>query len=203
VSSLGVKNHQIGLFSAHQMGTCRMSTSPLMGAVDTNGETWDCDNLYVMDSSLFPTASGVNPMVTVMALAKMLSGRLATRLRYQDRRPMGTFESVRAQELLTTRQEVRTQQYPSYSQHKRIDLSRLRLPSAKVLVTLLFGIAALLFAISLVGLIVMKLRQSSPPPAPVVEESWVDSLSKKVGDIQMPGLIPTSVMWTLLLFPFF
>jgi hypothetical protein len=183
VSSLGVRNHQIGLFSAHQMGTCRMSASPL----------------------LFPTASGVNPMVTVMALAKMLSSRLATRLRYQDRRPMGTFEAVRAQELLASRHEVRTQQHPSYSQHKRMDLSRVRLPSAKVVVQLLFGIAALLLAISLVGLIAVKLRQASspPPPAPVVEESWVDNLAKKVGDIQMPGLIPTSVMWTLLLFPFF
>jgi GMC oxidoreductase len=205
VSSLGVRNHQIGLFSAHQMGTCRMSASPLLGAVDANGEAWDCDNLYVMDASLFPTASGVNPMVTVMALAKMLSSRLATRLRYQDRRPMGTFEAVRAQELLASRQEVRTQQHPSYSQHRRMDLSRVRLPSAKVVVPLLFGIAALLLAISLVGLIAVKLRQASspPPPAPVVEESWVENLAKKVGDIQMPGLIPTSVMWTLLLFPFF
>jgi choline dehydrogenase-like flavoprotein len=208
VSSLSLGDHEVGLFSAHQMGTCRMSASPLTGAVDLNGETWDCDNLYVMDASVFPTASGVNPMVTVMAVAKMLSSRLAARMRYQDRKSMGTFESVRAREMLATRHELRSNQYPSYSQHTRHGVlhSKLRIPPRlRVLVPLLLSAAALILAASLAALVLSRVRQGAvPAPAPAAAgESWMDSLAKTVGDIKMPGLIPTSVMWTLLLFPFF
>jgi hypothetical protein len=189
-----------------------MSASPITGAVDLNGEAWDCDNLYVMDSSLFPTASGVNPMVTVMALAKMLSSRLAARMRYQDRRSIGTFEAVRAREMLAARHEVRSNQYPSYSQHSRHGRlhSTMRLPPRlRALVRLLLGVAALVVAAALAALVASKLRQAAAPPAPPpppaagAGESWMDSLANAVGDIKMPGLIPTSVMWTLLLFPFF
>jgi hypothetical protein len=208
VSTLPLRNHQINLFSAHQMGTCRMSTSPVTGAVDVNGETWDCDNLYVMDASVFPSASGVNPMVTVMAIAKMLSSRLATRLRYQDRKTMGTFESVRAREMLASRHDLRSSRYSSYSLHSRHrwhgDLPAIKLPPAKVLILVLLSAAALILAAALAALVLSRFRQgAAPPPPPAVGESWMDSLSKTVGDIKMPGLIPTSVMWTLLLFPFF
>ena len=60
--------NDFGLFSAHQMGTCRMggnNNSP----VKPNGETREVRNLYVADGSLFPTASGVNPMLSIQALA--------------------------------------------------------------------------------------------------------------------------------------
>ena len=60
--------NDFGLFSAHQMGTCRMggnSNCP----VKPNGETREVRNLYVADGSLFPTASGVNPMLSIQALA--------------------------------------------------------------------------------------------------------------------------------------
>lgn len=80
----GMKDHEMGLFSAHQMGSCRMSTSPLSGVVDPNGETWECDDLFVMDTSIFPTASGSNPMVTVMTIAYMLSTRLCYSLKLRD-----------------------------------------------------------------------------------------------------------------------
>jgi choline dehydrogenase-like flavoprotein len=62
--------------SAHQMGTCRMSASPRTGVVDGSGEVWGTKGLHVMDASVFPTASGVNPMVTVMAIADSLSRAL-------------------------------------------------------------------------------------------------------------------------------
>ncbi len=57
-----------GVFSAHQMGTCRMggnNTAP----VQPNGETREITNLFVADASLFPSASGSNPMLSVQALA--------------------------------------------------------------------------------------------------------------------------------------
>ncbi|MEL6989072.1 MAG: GMC family oxidoreductase, partial [Bacteroidota bacterium] len=55
--------------SAHQMGTCRMSGHKTKGVVKPNGQVWGVPNLYVADASLFPSASGVNPMLSVQALA--------------------------------------------------------------------------------------------------------------------------------------
>ncbi|KAM7274466.1 hypothetical protein ACFE04_016332 [Oxalis oulophora] len=55
--------------SAHQMGSCRMGTNPKNSVVNEMGETWEVEGVYVADTSVFPTALGVNPMVTVQAIA--------------------------------------------------------------------------------------------------------------------------------------
>lgn len=57
------------LCSAHQMGSCRMGTNPKDSVVNQMGETWEVEGLYIADASVFPTALGVNPMVTVQAIA--------------------------------------------------------------------------------------------------------------------------------------
>ena len=62
--------------SAHQMGTCRMSAKEQDGVVDDKGRVWGTKNLFVADSSVFPGASGVNPMITVMAIADWISRRV-------------------------------------------------------------------------------------------------------------------------------
>lgn len=59
--------------NAHQMGTCRMGTSESTSVVDPNGRVWGVKNLWVCDASIFPSASGVNPMVTVMAIADWIA----------------------------------------------------------------------------------------------------------------------------------
>lgn len=65
------------IFSAHQMGTVRMGAAPREHAADPWGRLRSnakghavVGGLYVADSSAFPTGIGVNPMVTVMALAR-------------------------------------------------------------------------------------------------------------------------------------
>jgi len=74
---------RIALGSAHQMGTCRMSGSARTGVVDLTGKVWGKENLYVADASVFPSASGVNPMVTTMTFGEWIGRRLAERLRQE------------------------------------------------------------------------------------------------------------------------
>ncbi|KAK7969319.1 hypothetical protein PG988_008392 [Apiospora saccharicola] len=66
--------------SAHQMGTCRMSSGEDAGVVDGRGRVWGTEGLLVADSSVFPSASGVNPMITVMAIADHIARNLAEEL---------------------------------------------------------------------------------------------------------------------------
>lgn len=44
------------------------------------GETWEVENLYVGDASLFMTASGVDPMLTVETLAYGVARNIISRL---------------------------------------------------------------------------------------------------------------------------
>ncbi|KAL6001777.1 hypothetical protein ACLOJK_041755 [Asimina triloba] len=64
-----LKDLSTPIFSAHQMGSCRMGVSPKESVVNERGETWEVEGLYIADASVFPTALGVNPMVTVQAIA--------------------------------------------------------------------------------------------------------------------------------------
>lgn len=65
------------LFTVHLMGTCRMGSDARSSVVNMSGELWDLPGCYVSDASLFPTAVGVNPQVSVMALATMVAQRVA------------------------------------------------------------------------------------------------------------------------------
>lgn len=67
--SLSWKPNQFGLYSAHQMSTCRLGGNATTHPLRPNGETVEVSNLFVADGSAFPACSGVNPMLTIMALA--------------------------------------------------------------------------------------------------------------------------------------
>ena len=62
------------------MGSARMGGSPAGSACNPLGETWEARDLLVCDGSSFPTASGVNPMVSIEAIAHMNASALAERL---------------------------------------------------------------------------------------------------------------------------
>ncbi len=65
---------------AHQAGTCRFGTDPTSSALDTNCKAHELDNLYVVDTSFFPSISAVNPALTAMANALRVGDHLLERL---------------------------------------------------------------------------------------------------------------------------
>ncbi len=62
--------------TAHLLGTCRMGRDPATSVVDADGRSWDIRNLWVCDGSLFPTSGGVNPSLTIQALALRIADRI-------------------------------------------------------------------------------------------------------------------------------
>ena len=82
--------------------------SPSTSAADEDGELWECDGLYVADASTLPTASGSNPMISTLAMAHVISNRLATRLQYEDGKLDGDENALfRAMHLSARREERR------------------------------------------------------------------------------------------------
>ena len=65
------------LFSAHQMGTARMGRDPQTSVANPSGELHDVKGVWIGDGSAFPTPSGTNPMVTIMALARRTAFAIA------------------------------------------------------------------------------------------------------------------------------
>ena len=59
----------VDLIGDHQMGTCRMGDDPTTSVVDRNCRMHEVPNMFVVDTSFFPTGFGLNPMVTVVANA--------------------------------------------------------------------------------------------------------------------------------------
>jgi hypothetical protein len=80
VRKAGAAPASIALAALHIMGSARMGGSPEVSAVNPDGETWEVKNLVVADGSCFPTASGVNPMISIEAISYMNAQRLAARL---------------------------------------------------------------------------------------------------------------------------
>ncbi len=79
LASLDLGPNRATVFSAHQMGTARMGSDPRDAVCDPDGRARQdasgriVRGLYVGDSSVFPSGIGVNPMLTIMALARRTS----------------------------------------------------------------------------------------------------------------------------------
>ncbi len=65
---------------AHQAGTCRFGTDPGDSVLDTNCKAHELDNVYVVDTSFFPSIGAVNPALTAMANALRVGDHLLERL---------------------------------------------------------------------------------------------------------------------------
>ncbi len=69
---------RLGVFTAHQMGGCRMGDDPKTSVVrsqDLRHHT--VTNLHVVDGSVFPTSLGVNPQESIYGLARLMATRIA------------------------------------------------------------------------------------------------------------------------------
>jgi long-chain-alcohol oxidase len=78
IDAAGWGPNQLLLVTFHQMASCRMGASATTSVVDAEHRVWGIRNLYVADASTFPSASGVNPMLTVMAIAHRAARVIAT-----------------------------------------------------------------------------------------------------------------------------
>ena len=66
---------------AHQAGTARFGTDPTASVLDVNCKAHELDNLYVVDTSVFPSIGAVNPALTAMANSLRVGDHLLERLR--------------------------------------------------------------------------------------------------------------------------
>jgi choline dehydrogenase-like flavoprotein len=81
-----VRSNPDGLMlgSAHPQGGNRMGENENECVVDSNCKIFGFDNLYVCDASVFPTALGVNPQLTVMALATITANKIIQNWKQQQ-----------------------------------------------------------------------------------------------------------------------
>jgi choline dehydrogenase-like flavoprotein len=69
IENASYEPNDIVCFTAHQMGSCRMGSDPATSVADGRGELHDTKGVWIGDASAFPTAPGVNPMISIMSLA--------------------------------------------------------------------------------------------------------------------------------------
>lgn len=80
VRAEGFAGPRTTLVSYHQMGSCSIGVDPSTSAVGPDHETHEVRNLFVVDASNFPTASGVNPMLSIYGFAERAAQKIAGRL---------------------------------------------------------------------------------------------------------------------------
>ncbi|MBS2023579.1 MAG: hypothetical protein JST92_14335, partial [Deltaproteobacteria bacterium] len=85
-SALDAADHfganRLGVFTAHQMGGCRMGRDPAASVVDPHLKHHALANLFVLDGSVFPTSLGVNPMESIYGITSWASQHVVEALKH-------------------------------------------------------------------------------------------------------------------------
>lgn len=74
------KRSELHVSAYHPMGTARAGGDPTNSVVDPWGKVWDVPGLWVLDASILPSSTHVNPQITIMAMAARGAARLADTL---------------------------------------------------------------------------------------------------------------------------
>ena len=74
--AIAAREDDIAAFTAHQMGSCRMGCDPAESVANGRGELHDTGGVWIGDASAFPTAPGVNPMISIMSLAHQTAANI-------------------------------------------------------------------------------------------------------------------------------
>ena len=80
IERCSLKANDVAVFTAHQMGSCRMGSDPADSVADGRGELHDTKGVWIGDGSAFPSAPGVNPMISIMSLAHHTAANIAAEL---------------------------------------------------------------------------------------------------------------------------
>jgi choline dehydrogenase-like flavoprotein len=68
--------NRIECASQHPLGSAQMGAFPEHSVVDPDGKLWGMDSLYIADGSIVPTSLGVNPQLSIMAIATRIADRM-------------------------------------------------------------------------------------------------------------------------------
>jgi choline dehydrogenase-like flavoprotein len=71
-----VPGSRVECMAFHPLGSAKMALTPEAGVVKPTGETWEAENLFVIDGSILPTSIGVNSQLPIMGISTMLARRL-------------------------------------------------------------------------------------------------------------------------------
>ncbi len=76
IENASYEPNDVAVFTAHQLCSCRMGSDPSSSVADGRGELHDTKGVWIGDASAFPTAPGVNPMISIMSLAHRTAGEI-------------------------------------------------------------------------------------------------------------------------------
>ena len=127
LSSLGMHQHlinrslymknDVGVAGvAHQSGTCRFGFDPKTSVLDLNCKAHELDNLYVVDTSFFPSIGAVNPALTAMANALRVGDHLLETVEVTSPLP---WRNARKSPLSTRRRSFRGSRSSPFPQSAR------------------------------------------------------------------------------------
>jgi len=81
IFSMNFRPNDLDLMTVHVMGTARMGVDPKNSVINSHGEFHNVKGLFVADASVFPSSIGVNPQITIMALATRTAEYIANHFR--------------------------------------------------------------------------------------------------------------------------